>query len=166
LTIRYAAYGSNLHPLRLQQRASSSRLITTALLPDWSLYFHKRGKDKSAKCNILEGGVGVHCAIFEISAEDKLTLDKIEGIGFGYSETMLSIPGVGDCASYVAQASHIDDSLFPYDWYHELVLIGAQRHGFPHGYVQTIRSRQVIRDPDQDRSVRRWKTVEFIKAAP
>ncbi len=164
--MRYAAYGSNLHPRRLRKRISSARLVTTGLLPDWSLHFHKRGNDKSAKCNILPGGDGVHCAIFEISAADKLTLDKVEGVGFGYSKIMLSIPGVGDCASYVAEASHVDDSLLPYDWYHQLVLIGAQRHGFPHGYVQAIRSKQVIGDPDQDRSVQQWKTVELIEGAP
>jgi AIG2 family protein len=162
--MRYAAYGSNLHPLRLAKRLSSARLITTGLLPDWSLSFHKRGDDKSAKCSILAGGSGVHCAIFEISANDKLILDGIEGVGFGYSDITLSIPKLGDCVSYVAEESHIDDSLLPYDWYHELVVIGARRHGFPDDYLERIESRPALRDPDQYRSAEQWKTVEMIKA--
>jgi len=164
--MRYAAYGSNLHPLRLGKRLSSAMLITTCLLPGWSLYFHKRGDDKSAKCSILAGGGGVYCAIFEISTEDKLTLDRIEGVGFGYSEITLSIPEVGDCASYVAEESHIDDSLLPYDWYHELVLIGARTHGFPGDYLKQIESERVLRDPDPSRRTEKWKTVEMIKGDP
>jgi hypothetical protein len=164
-TIRYAAYGSNLHPLRLAKRLSSAQLMTTGLLPGWSLNFHKRGVDKSAKCSILAGGSGVHCAIFEISVNDKLLLDGIEGVGFGYSDIMLSIPEVGDCVSYVAEESHIDDSLLPYDWYHELVLIGARTHGFPDDYLKRIESRSTLRDPDQSRRTEQWKTVEMIKAS-
>jgi len=164
-TIRYAAYGSNLHPLRLAKRLASAKLITTALLPGWSLNFHKRGDDKSAKCNILVGGSGVHCAIFEISANDKRILDGIEGIGFGYSKIMLGIPEVGECASYVAEESHIDDSLLPYDWYHELVLIGARIHSFPDDYLKRIESRPALRDPDRYRRTEKWKTVEMIKGS-
>jgi hypothetical protein len=161
--MRYAAYGSNLHPLRLFKRISSAQLITTSLLSGWSLHFHKRGNDKSAKCNILAGGGGVHLAIYEISARDKLVLDRIEGVGLGYSETMLSIPRVGDCLSYVAEDTHIDDSLLPYDWYHELVIIGARTHGFPADYLKQIESKRALRDPDPDRSAEKWRTVEMIR---
>lgn len=160
----YAAYGSNLHPLRLALRISSAQLVSTGFLPGWSLNFHKRGDDKSAKCNILAGGDGVHCAIFEISASDKLILDRVEGVGSGYTDIMLSIPEIGDCLSYVAQETHIDDSLLPYDWYQKLVLIGAQLHGFPDEYLNWIESKGARRDPDTNRSVKSWKTVELVKA--
>ena len=79
--MKYAAYGSNLHPLRLSRRLPSAELISSAYLPDWSLHFHKRSIDESGKCNIRRGGSGVHYAIFEISLEDKLALDRIEGVG-------------------------------------------------------------------------------------
>jgi len=159
----YAAYGSNLHPLRLTERISSAQLVTTSFLPDWSLHFHKRSKDGSGKCNILSGGDGIHIAIFDISTEDKLALDKIEGLGLGYSQTQLDVPGIGGCASYVAEQSHIDNSLDPYDWYRELVLLGAQAHGFPEDYLNRIRSLQARKDPDPNRSIENWKTVELIK---
>lgn len=160
----YAAYGSNLHPLRLAERISSAQLVATRFLPDWSLHFHKRSKDGSGKCNILSGGDGIHIAIFDISAKDKLVLDGIEGLGLGYSETLLNVPGIGDCLSYSADESHIDDSLDIYDWYKELVLIGAQAHGFPEDYLNRIRSRPACRDPDPIRRVKNWKTVELVKA--
>jgi hypothetical protein len=35
-TVLYAAYGSNLHPLRLAARAPSAALLGTCALPGWS----------------------------------------------------------------------------------------------------------------------------------
>ncbi len=163
--MRYVAYGSNLHPRRLRERIPSARLLTTSLLPGWSLRFHKRSNDGSGKCNIVAGGDGVHVAIFEISATDKLTLDSIEGLGVGYAGIVLDFPEMGGCHSYVAQPSHIDESLDPYDWYKELVLLGARVHGFPEAYVDGIRSLPVRPDPDANRRLERWKTVEMVKSA-
>ncbi|MGI9249173.1 MAG: gamma-glutamylcyclotransferase family protein, partial [Woeseiaceae bacterium] len=133
--------------------------MTTSFLRDWSLHFHKRSQDGSGKCNILSGGSGVHVAIFEISKEDKLALDKIEGLGSGYSETLLNIPEIGDCVSYAAEESHIDDSLVPYDWYKELVLLGARTHGFPADYLNRIGSLPSHQDPDPNRRAENWMTV-------
>lgn len=84
----YAAYGSNLHPLRLRERVASARLIGTHFLADWSLRFHKRSRDKSAKCNIDAGGSGIYVAVSDISVADMRTLDGIEGLGSGYSEAI------------------------------------------------------------------------------
>ncbi|MGI9235680.1 MAG: gamma-glutamylcyclotransferase family protein [Woeseiaceae bacterium] len=162
--MRYVAYGSNLHPLRLRERISSARLVTTSFLHNWSLHFHKRSNDGSGKCNILSGGSGVHVAIFEISLEDKLALDKIEGLGSGYSNILLNLPEIGDCVSYIAEESYIDDSLVPYDWYKELVLIGARTHGFPADYLNRINSLPAHQDPDRYRRARGWNTVELVKA--
>ncbi len=162
--MKYAAYGSNLHPLRLTERTPSAQLIDAGFLPNWSLSFHKRSKDESGKCSIVAGDTGVHFAVFELSAADKLTLDSIEGVGVGYSETLLRIPGFGDCLSYIAEESHVDDSLQPYDWYKELVLEGMRFHGFPEHYLKTIDSIQALRDPDPERRARNWKTVELVRA--
>ena len=162
--MKYAAYGSNLHPLRLSERIASAQLVATVFLPDWSLKFHKRSKDQSGKCSIRSGGDGVHLAVFEISRADKITLDKIEGLGSGYAEIAVCIPDFGRCVSYAATESHIDESLRPYDWYKELVLSGARFHGFPDDYVDQIESVPAIDDPDPVRRLREWKTVERVKA--
>jgi len=160
----YAAYGSNLHPVRLTDRISSAQLVGAAWLPDWSLCFHKRSEDESGKCSIHIGDGGVHFAIFDISVEDKLTLDKIEGLGSGYSEISLSLPGFGICASYAAEESYVDDSLRPYDWYKELVMAGARFHGFPDHYLQEIEFVQALRDPSSERRANQWAVVERVKA--
>ncbi len=162
--MRYAAYGSNLHPFRLSQRAPTARLIGTSHLPDWSLRFCKRSRDASGKCTLVRGTGGVHVAIFDISCDDKRILDGIEGLGNGYAEIALAIPGFGDCDSYIAEASHIDESLAPYDWYRELVLAGARIHGFPADYVRDIESVAAIPDPDPNRHADQWALVEKVTA--
>ena len=160
----YAAYGSNLHPVRLTRRLASAELIGTAHLAHWSLRFHKRSRDHSGKCSIVSGDGGVHFAIFDISAEDKLVLDDIEGLGQGYSAVSLDIPGFGSCASYVAEELYIDDSLRPYDWYKELVVAGAKFHGFPDQYVAQIESVPASEDPDAQRQHRQWQLVRAVNA--
>jgi len=159
----YAAYGSNLHPLRLAERTPSARLVTTRFLPKWSLHFHKRSKDGSGKCNILSGSDGIHVAIFDMNADDKKALDKIEGLGAGYAELLLVVPGIGDCIAYTAQKSHIDRTLVPYDWYKELVLLGARAHEFPKNYQDQISSAPVCEDPDSARRNNGWETVAMVK---
>ena len=158
----YAAYGSNLHPLRLAKRVSSAEFVGTSFLPRWSLHFHKRGADGSGKGNVLSGGDGVYVAVFEISPDDKLILDRIEGVG--YSATLLKVPEFGDCVSYVADESHIDGTLEPYDWYKKLVLIGAQTHGFPATYLNRINSAATCQDPDSDRRKEQWASVQLIES--
>ena len=158
----YAAYGSNLHPMRLAKRVSSAELVGSSFLPCWSLHFHKRGADGSGKGDVLSGGDGIHVAVFEISADDKLILDEIEGVG--YSDALLSVPTFGDCVSYFADESHIDATLDPYDWYKELVLIGAKTHGFPATYLDRIRSVATCEDPDSDRRKEQWASIQHIES--
>jgi len=161
----YAAYGSNLHPIRLTQRITSAALVATAFLPKWSLRFHKRSKDDSGKCNIVRGSDGVRVAIFDVSIEDKRTLDQIEGVGFGYAEALLQVPGIGECHTYVAEEGYVDEALRPYDWYRELVLGGARFHGFPQDYLKAIESIGAWPDPDAHRSAREWQTVDRFRTA-
>ena len=162
--MRYAAYGSNLHPIRLSERISSAKLIGTSFLPDWSLCFHKRSLDKSGKCNIVSGSSGIHIAVYDISIADKTTLDRIEGLDCGYVEISLAVPDFGECKSYAAEDSYIDNALDPYDWYKELVLIGARAHNFPVEYIDKIDAVIARQDLDSRRNADSWKTVEKIRA--
>ena len=138
--IRYAAYGSNLHPLRLRGRTPSAELTGTAIVDGWSLKFHKRGKDGSGKCNIVAAPGSVFFALYEIDERDKSELDAIEGIGFGYEERYIQIPGFGEHYFYAASESHIDNDLQPYTWYRALVLTGLEYHEAPAHHRQQVRA--------------------------
>lgn len=160
----YAAYGSNLHPLRLGRRLAKAELVGTSFLPDWSLQFHKRSVDGSGKCSIRPGEDGVHVAVFHIHGADKIKLDRIEGLGEGYDEISLQLEEFGTCFAYTARETHIDNSLLPYAWYKELVLLGARALAFPAAYTKRIQSIRARQDPDPGRHQEMWDLVESIEA--
>jgi gamma-glutamylcyclotransferase (GGCT)/AIG2-like uncharacterized protein YtfP len=151
--LKYAAYGSNLHPLRLQERTDHARLLGTTRVDGFALRFHKRGNiDGSAKCNIVDqAGCEVYVAVFEISKADVEQLDIAEGVGTGYDRTRIEIPNYGRCMTYRAQSTHIDDSLLPFGWYKALVLAGCRFHRFPHEYLEAIDNMAAVTDPDPER---------------
>ena len=93
-TSLYAAYGSNLHPRRLRERIRSAKLRGTSFLHKYTLQFHKRGQDRSAKCGFSDCGQGMHVAVYEVDNVDRKTLDAIEGVGKGYDVDEISVPAL------------------------------------------------------------------------
>ena len=163
-TSLYAAYGSNLHPQRLSERIKSATLRGTGFLGRFSLQFHKRGQDDSAKCGFSDCGEGLHVAVYEVDAADRKVLDGIEGVGKGYDVGEFSVPGFGRGFTYVASRTHIDEQLRPFDWYREMVLLGCLLHAFPRAYCERVAALPVIEDPDPLRRERNWRTVERLRA--
>jgi hypothetical protein len=161
--IRYAAYGSNLHPLRLALRTPSSRFLGKSCVPGWSLQFHKRSIDGSAKCNIVNSGRGVYVAVFEMHEKDKQKLDEIEGTGKGYHNSSIDVPDFGTCFTYLGATSHICDELKPYDWYKEIVLLGCRKLDFPDRFTSTIEAVKNGPDPNDERSREQWQIVELLR---
>lgn len=165
MRIRYAAYGSNLHPHRLGRRVPSAELLGTSWLQDRALHFHKQGMDGSGKCNMKASGPGVHLAIYTMLAEEKPILDKLEDVGRGYSISMIDVPGYGSCFTYVANDTHIVDDLDPYCWYHEMVVLGCRLLDFPEHYIAEIAAVTPLRDPDAARRRDKWQLVAAMRAA-
>ena len=163
-TVRYAAYGSNLHPHRLRRRVPSAVLLGTAFVPGRTLHFHKKGLDGSGKCNLVPSGAGVYVAVYSIEADEKSVLDRYEHAGVGYDSVSLSVRGFGDCFTYRATKTHIVDDLAPYCWYSEMVLTGCQAHGFPEDYLAMVRAFSPLRDPDATRRREQWAIVETMRA--
>ena len=162
----YAAYGSNLHPLRLRKRVSSAELLGTRVLTGRELRFNKAGfKDSSGKCNVNAGDNTVHLAVFRIKESERANLDRVEGLGKGYNSLTIQLEGIGSCSIYAAQETAINDALRPMDWYQEMVLLGCRLHRFPNDYIQAIEEVEPIADPDEDRARRQWKIVEELRNA-
>lgn len=161
--MRYAAYGSNLHPIRLRERVASATLLGAVPLQGWQLRLHKRGQDGSAKCNIIGASDVVFVAVFEIAASHRPKLDQAEGLNRGYREKRLFLPDYDACFLYLASDGHIDDELLPFTWYKELVLLGCEHHGFPREYVDNIRAIPDQTDPDEQRQAKNMAIVEKIR---
>lgn len=128
------------------------------------MHFHKRSVDESGKCSILTQGSGVHVAVYEISVGDKRRLDRIEGVGSGYTDEIVDVPGFSDCATYKAEGSYVEGGLKPYDWYRELVLLGCRYHGFPDDYMDRIAMFATQTDPDAERHRQNWQLIERARS--
>lgn len=163
-TYRYAAYGSNLHPLRLEKRVPSTRLLGVSFVSGYALRFNKKSDiDGTGKCSINRGVGIVRLAVFEIKTEEKAILDRCEGLGKGYDELSIDTHQYGCCLTYIANPTVIDETLRPTDWYKEMVLLGCRSHGFPDEYVRTIETTRAIGDPDERRSHANWQLVDELR---
>ena len=81
----YAAYGSNMHPEQMLQRAPHSPMAGTGWLHGWRLTFG--GEDigwEGALATIVEDPTSqVFVVLYDVTKEDEQTLDRWEGSDFG-----------------------------------------------------------------------------------
>jgi hypothetical protein len=132
-----------------------------ARLVGHSLRWHKRSDDGSGKCDAFSTGraddaiIGV---VFEIPESDKPKLDRLEGLGYGYTEVSSTVQTDGgmamDVVYYVAEPDYIDPSLEPYDWYKEHVQCGARDFALPEAYRVAIDRAVSKKDPDSNRAAK------------
>jgi len=152
------AYGSNMCSGWLLKRVPGATYQGVASLAEHQLRFHKRSRDDSGKGDAWETGESndkVWGVVVRVPAEEKPALDRAEGLGRGYTEKCVSVVDEGGAThavwTYVATDSHIDRALRPYQWYLDLVVRGAERHGIQDEYVEMIRATRVIDDPSPGR---------------
>ncbi|MDI1361285.1 gamma-glutamylcyclotransferase family protein [Methylotenera sp.] len=162
----YLAYGSNLHPLRLQERVPSARVVGVIELSGYQLVFHKQSNDDSGKC-LLSKTLDILCKIYvvlyEFDISHKAALDEAEGIGNGYDEELMSVTLDGsDYRAYIYMASitHINSALIPYTWYKNLVIAGARFHNFPVDYIESIESVPSREDLNESRQTKNQNLLE------
>lgn len=167
--LRYIAYGSNLHPLRLACRTPSARLAGTVELHGWALKFNKLShRDGSGKCHIVPTGEDddrVHAAVYTLSADEKPVLDQIEGLFHGYSEHRIHTEAYGEAFVYIGEPHAVAKPVKPFDWYRELVLVGARYHRFPPDYLETIQKTPATVDPDEARCRHNLDLLETISGS-
>lgn len=146
------AYGSNMRTSRLKARTPSATPLGIGQLRGHALKWHKAGTDGSGKCDVAHTGHESHVVwgvLYTLDIAEKPVLDKVEGLGLGYSEKCAGIiTGDRTIDAWLYVATAIDPSLTPYDWYKAFVLEGAREHGLPHHYVAALDA--VVAMPDED----------------
>jgi hypothetical protein len=162
----YLAYGSNLHPARLEARVGPVDCLGALALPGWMLRFDKRGADGSSKANLraAPGSDETAWAVaYRLHRSQYRTLDRFEGCGSGYESFFIRI-SIGDrnhdALAYLAPSHWIANAMRPFDWYLRLVMEGARFHEFPAGYIERIESTPSIEDHDAERARRHLSQIE------
>ncbi len=167
--LKYFAFGSNMHLIRMRDRVPSCEFVGIGTLLNFSLRFHKRSPDGSGKCSIIEepGNLQpVLGVIYTMKESEKEHLDFFEGVGHGYEVKQLEVlqdrTVTHSVFTYCAQKAWIDNELLPYDWYKSLVLQGAEYFNFPAHYIASLRKQKMTLDTDSVRSVAHQKILNRL----
>ncbi|MFU8831852.1 MAG: gamma-glutamylcyclotransferase family protein [Wenzhouxiangella sp.] len=164
----YLAYGSNLHPARLEQRVGPVQCLGRVCLPGWQLCFDKRGSDGSAKANLRAApGSDTEAwgAVFRLDRSQYGTLDRFEGCGRGYESFWLDLIVDNKPVSALTYLTPSHWRLTHgevYDWYRDLVILGARYQAFPDQAIEAIAAVPVVVDPNPDRAARSKRLVQVL----
>ena len=155
---------------KLNVNVPSAVKITNGFLPGYRFDFNKVSKDGSGKGNIVKTSMAtdkVCGVIYEINVADKKALDKEEGLGKGYNEERLIITtdeyNQVECFAYVADKSATKEHLSPYDWYRDMVVIGAIENSIESSYIAFLKVFPYAVDPDHERRKKKYFIIQPIK---
>ncbi|SMO70274.1 gamma-glutamylcyclotransferase family protein [Gracilimonas mengyeensis] len=166
----YFAYGSNLHPLRLRERLGKSEAHGRGRLPMARLLFNKSARDGSGKGNIaftenlLDEVFG---SIYKLSKKQERLLNRYEALGHGYHKIDVGVE-LDDkreitCFTYQAMPGYTDPEILPYNWYKQLVYLGAEYMEFPEPYLQKIQQTPSIEDPQKRRARKNKQLIQKMQ---
>ncbi len=158
-SIRYFAYGANMSAAKMQARVPGAIALGGAVLQGYELRFHKRSCDGSGKCDahrVNRGEAVIHGVLFVLPRTGKPRLDRFEGLGAGYEESIVQVVDRAGrrypATTYLA--TDVADGLLPYCWYRHHVLTGAREFNLPCDYIQSIADMHYLEDPDVARRTR------------
>lgn len=132
----YIAYGSNLNIVQMKRRCPDARVVGTATLQGWRLFF-KGSKTGSYLTIEQEEGYEVPVAVWEVSERDERNLDMYEGYPTFYykRELELQVKGIRSgklrdkkCFVYIMHEDH--QIGVPSEFYIRTCLEGYMTFGF------------------------------------
>lgn len=140
----YAAYGSNMDPTQMMQRAPHSPMATTGWLIGWRLTFG--GEDfgwEGALATVVEDPDSqVFVVIYDVTPEDEKLLDRWEGEDFGlHKKLRLRVHTLdGSMLAWLYVLDAYEGGL-PSARYLGVVADAAEAAGAPEDYVAELRER-------------------------
>jgi hypothetical protein len=147
----YAAYGSNMDPSTMVQRAPSSPIAGTGWLPGWRLTFG--GEDlgwEGALATVVEDpNSSVFVVLYDMADSDERALDSWEGADIGlYTKIRLRVHTLeGDALAWLYALQAFEGGL-PSARYLGVIADAAEAVNAPAEYVKDLRGR-----PCQQQSV-------------
>ena len=162
----YFAYGSNMLALRLQKRCPSAVFVETGTAEGYAVNFSKLGRDASGKGALYEKqkstALGV---VFEIAKSDLKSLDKAEGVWFGY-DRRIDFEVVTNSGKTLETTTYLppkmDVQLKPFGWYLALVVAGAIENNLPQDYIEKLKSTPYQTDENHNRPSR-LEALDILK---
>ena len=140
----YAAYGPNLDPARMAQRAPLSPFVDTGWMVDWRLTFG--GEDvliDGPSATVVEhSGATVFVALYELHPIDERALDGWEGVDLGlWRKVQVRVNTLSkDTVAWVYVLDSYEGGL-PTTRYLSSLADAAEAGGAPNDYVTDLRGR-------------------------
>lgn len=140
----YAAYGSNMDPAQMAERAPHSPVAATGWLPGWRLTFG--GEDyvwEGALATVVEDpGSEVFVVLYDVAREDQRALDRWEGSELGlHTKLRLRIQTLeGGVVAWLYVLDSYEGGL-PSARYLGVLADAAEAAGAPTEYVTALRER-------------------------
>ena len=138
----YAAYGSNLDPRQMLQRAPHSPHLGTGWLRGWRLTFggEEIGWEGAVATLAEDPSASVFVAIYDLTRQDESALDEWEGVNTNlYSKIRVrvdTLSGVQLCYVYVLNSFEGGN---PSKRYLEIMLNAALEAGAPSDYIDMLK---------------------------
>jgi hypothetical protein len=140
----YAAYGSNMDPVRMLARAPHSPASGVGWLMHWRLTFggEDLGWEGSLTTVVEEQGSQVFVALYDLTDSDEAALDDWEGSDLGlYTKIRLRVATLeGDVTAWLYVLNAYEGGL-PSARYLGLMADAAEAAGAPDDYVADLRGR-------------------------
>jgi gamma-glutamylcyclotransferase (GGCT)/AIG2-like uncharacterized protein YtfP len=138
----YAAYGSNLDPRQMLQRAPHSPHLGTGWLRGWRLTFggEEIGWEGAVATLAEDSSASVFVSIYDLTRQDESVLDEWEGVNTNlYSKIRVRVDtlnGVQLCYVYVLNSF---EGGIPSKRYLEIMINAALEAGAPSDYIDTLK---------------------------
>lgn len=140
----YAAYGSNMDPAQMSQRAPHSPTAGTGWLAGWRLTFggEEFGPEGALATVVEERGSHVFVVLYDVTAEDERNLDRWEGGELGlHKKLRLRVQTLeGSVLAWLYVLDAYEGGL-PAARYLGLLADAAEAAGAPDDYVAELRMR-------------------------
>ena len=140
----YAAYGSNMDPEQMRERCPHSPAAGSGWLQGWRLTFGAEdlGWEGALATIVEEPGSQVFVALYDITDDDEMRLDRWEGADHGlYTKIRLRVQTLeGSPLAWVYVLDGYEGGL-PSARYLGVMADAAERAGAPDDYVSDLRRR-------------------------
>lgn len=142
----YAAYGSNLDPRQMLQRAPHSPHLGTGWLRGWRLTFggEEIGWEGSVATLAEDSSSSVFVSIYDLTKFDESNLDQWEGVNTDlYRKIRVRVETLtGSDLCYVYVLNSFEGGT-PSARYLEIMIAAALEAGAPEDYISELRNRAV-----------------------
>lgn len=138
----YAAYGSNLDPRRMAQRAPSSPVRGSGWLRGWRLTFSGEdlGWDGALSTVVEDADGSVFVMLYDMTAQDERALDMWEGVGLGlWTKIRVRVQTMGRHELAWVYVLDAYEGGLPSAHYLGVIADAAEAGGAPATYVERLR---------------------------